>query len=145
MTLKPRLSFNPRVPDPERNSFHSECFACGSRSERGLHLHFEQQGDRISGSITIGTDFQSYEGITHGGIITTLLDAAMVRCLYNVFHQQPFTCRLDVRFRHSVPTNVPVVIKAHIVSKRTNRCAVEAEVRRENQLCVRGQGVFMLR
>lgn len=136
---------NRRKSDSSKQSFHSTCFACGSVSLQGLKLEFQQNGDVISGKTTIEKSFQSYEGIAHGGILTTLLDAAMVRCLFNIFHQQPFTCRLDVRFRNSVPTGVPIEIKARFLSKRSNRCTVEAEIHRKGKLCAQAHGVFMLR
>jgi len=132
-------------PDAGECPFHFTCFACGPDSLKGLRLKFDQRGDCTNCTTTIDSAYQSYQGIAHGGIITTLLDAAMVRCLYNVFRQQPFTCRLDIRFWHSIPTNVPVDIKARVVSKRGNRCTVEAEIFRRCQLHARAHGVFMLR
>jgi acyl-coenzyme A thioesterase PaaI-like protein len=125
--------------------FHETCFACGPESHQGLQLRFRQEGNSICGKTTIRESFQSYDGIAHGGIVTTLLDAAMVRCLHNVFKQEPFTCKLDVRFRSPVPTNALIDITARIVSKRSKRCMVEGEIQYDHTLLARATGVFMLR
>jgi len=125
--------------------FHETCFACGSESNQGLQLRFRQDGNSISGRTRIRKSFQGYDGVAHGGIVTTLLDAAMVRCLHNVFKQEPFTCKLDVRFRLPVPTNVPIDITASVVSRRSNRCMVGGEIRSDNTLLAHATGVFMLR
>jgi len=133
-----------RASNP-RHRFHQSCFACGSTTFQGLRLQFRQDGLSIRGTTIIRKSFQSYDGIAHGGIVTTLLDAAMVRCLHNVYRQEPFTCKLDVRFRLPVPTNVPVGITARIMAKRNNRCSVAAEIRIEENLHAHADGVFMLR
>lgn len=127
------------------NVFHSTCFSCGPKIPHGLHLNFQQDGKSVRCSTVITDSFQSYEGIVHGGIITTIIDAALVNCLHNIFNQDPFTGRLDVRFLHSIPTNVKIDIQAHFVSRRKNLCIGEAMIYRDNQLQVRAVGTFMLR
>ena len=131
--------------DDNINLFHSTCFSCGQNILHGLHLNFQQDDKSVRCSMVITDSFQSYKGIVHGGIIATIIDAALVNCLHNIFKQDPFTGRLDVRFLHSIPTNVKIDIQAHFVSRRKNLCIGEAMLYRDNKLQVRAIGTFMLR
>ena len=56
----------------------STCFACGTENDFGLHLQFKDDTDGCSRDVSIPPHFQSYKGVVHGGIVATLLDAAMV-------------------------------------------------------------------
>lgn len=114
--------------------FHSTCFSYGREVMPGLKLNFIQDGKSVKYSTIISDKFQSYEGIVNGGIITTILDAALINCLHNIFKQDPFTSRLDVRFLHSIPTNVKIDIQAHFVSRRRNLCIGEAMIFRDKQI-----------
>src|SRR6202162_6515957 len=54
------------------------CFACGRKSEIGLHLHFEQQPDgSVRSAVTLEQPYQGWRGLAHGGVVATLLDEAM--------------------------------------------------------------------
>jgi acyl-coenzyme A thioesterase PaaI-like protein len=56
----------------------SSCFACGPDNSRGLRLQFEidEDGEAIAEWIP-DPDLEGFEGIVHGGIISTVLDEAM--------------------------------------------------------------------
>jgi len=125
-------------------SFHKDCFACGEDNKNGLQLHFESNGNRVVCHTSINKLHQSYGGIVHGGIIATLLDAAMVQCLHNKFGKNPLTCRLDIRYREVVPTDSTIIIDAYFRSKRGIYCWAEARILNHDQLCVSAQGTFKL-
>jgi hypothetical protein len=58
------------------------CFACGSRNPQGLHLCFETGPDGcVAAPWQPSPIFQGYEGIIHGGIISTVLDEAMAKAV----------------------------------------------------------------
>ena len=66
-------------------NFHQECFACSQTNEYGLQLQFESNVGEVTCRTEINKPHQSYNGVVHGGIIATLLDAAMVHCLHKEF------------------------------------------------------------
>ena len=49
------------------------CFACGSLNEHGLHLDLHVATDRCWTELVLTEAFQGWDGIAHGGIVTTIL------------------------------------------------------------------------
>jgi len=125
-------------------AFHNECFACGQMNESGLQLQFETDEQRIICRTTIDKLHQSYGGVVHGGIIATLLDAAMVRCLYNQFGQSPLTCRLDIRFMKSIPINKKITIEAFPIRHWGKMCWAEGVIKCNDDIFAKGHGTFKL-
>lgn len=93
------------------------CFACGKDNPIGLKLEFIEDEDGYSTTFTAGPEHQSYDGIMHGGLISTILDEVMVRYLYAKGFTA-VTARLEVRFRQPTPIGVKLTIKAAIQSQR---------------------------
>lgn len=61
------------------------CFVCGKRNPIGLKVDFELDRDnlRIKGRFVPRSEHQGYTGIMHGGLVSTLLDEAMVKLLWD--------------------------------------------------------------
>ena len=126
------------------DGFHSTCFVCGNSNPDGIRLQFLQHDDHIHGEVVVEHRFHGYEGIVHGGIVASILDAAMVRCLHNVFGKDPFTCRLDVRYFRETPIGHRIVVAAHVKSHRRNKCWAEAEILLGQERCAHARGIFKL-
>jgi acyl-coenzyme A thioesterase PaaI-like protein len=87
-----------------RAGLHAGCVACGQRNGQGLRLRFRVgNAGRVESSFGCGTAFQGYPGFLHGGIVATLLDAAMTNCLF-AHGLVGLTGELRVRYRHPVDT-----------------------------------------
>ena len=124
--------------------FHNECFACGPDHEHGLHLHFESSGIRTTCHTEITSTHQSYDGIVHGGILATLLDATMVQCMHNSFGGNPLTSKLDIRWREVVQIDTPLTITACITSRRGTHGWAHATILQNGRVCVTARGTFKL-
>lgn len=103
------------------------CFGCGVKNPIGLHLVFTEADGYYMTEFTAGPEHQGYDGIVHGGIISTLLDEAMARYI-NSKGGMAVTARLEVRYLKSVPIGVPLTIRAHIVSSRKRLYSLAATV-----------------
>ncbi|MBU2636430.1 MAG: PaaI family thioesterase [Bacteroidetes bacterium] len=130
--------------DDKTEIFHYHCFACGQTNQDGLQLQFESKGDQVTCHTTINEQHQGYSGLVHGGIIATLMDAAMVRCLHNRFNQSPLTCRLDIRYLKSIPTNMEITIAAFPKRRRGFMCWAEGVVLCNGHVYAKGRGTFKL-
>ena len=53
------------------------CFACGTANPIGLNLHFYLRGGYLCSDITLGKNYEGWENMAHGGIVSTLLDEVM--------------------------------------------------------------------
>lgn len=103
------------------------CFACGPRNPIGLKLTFEFDGDRYVTRFTPKQEHQGYVGVTHGGIVSTVLDEVMARLLCVRGYQAP-TAELTVRLKRPARTGHELTFLGWIVGERGRviDCAAEA-------------------
>lgn len=98
----------------------ANCFACGMENQYGLKLPFYGDGElRAVCEYTISNHFQGFPGVAHGGIVTTILDEALVRAFMTKDPNRfMYTAKLTVRFRKHVPTEQPLKIVGEVVKDR---------------------------
>ena len=58
------------------------CFACGLDNPYGLKLDFRIEGDCFVTETTLAREYQSYTGVAHGGIVSTLLETTLPQALH---------------------------------------------------------------
>lgn len=76
------------------------CFVCGKANPIGLKLDFAVIDNVYTSYFTPDERYQSYDGILHGGIISTLLDEITGKYVWVLNDYKPsFTGRLEVRYR----------------------------------------------
>ena len=137
-----------RATDPAAENLgaclHPRCVLCGPRNPWSLGLQFQPAGDGggVQATFRGHERLQGYEGLLHGGVIASLLDAAMTHCL---FHHQvhAVTARLEISYLEPVPLGVPLVIRARPVSMRPTLCRLEAEVEWEGRTLATATARFM--
>lgn len=103
------------------------CFACGPDNPIGLHLDFHFAEEKYVAEKTLPHEYQSYEGVVHGGIVTTMLDEAMGGCLYSS-GEKAVTARLDVRYRKPTPVGEQLVITGWEESRRGSFVNMKATI-----------------
>lgn len=103
------------------------CFACGKDNPIGLQLVFIEKDDCYSTTFTAGPEHQGYDGIMHGGLVSTILDEVMARYIYAKGFNA-VTARLDVRFRQPTPIGQQMTATAKIVGKRGNMYELVGEI-----------------
>ena len=110
------------------NSAH--CFACGLENQFGLKLKFYSQGeDTAVCNYQVAEQYQGFPGVVHGGIVSCLLDEALVRAfMAGDPNRLMYTARITVRFRHNVPTQQPLKIVGTIVKDRGRMGEAKAEL-----------------
>lgn len=115
----------------QREQANQWCFGCGRQNPIGLKLEFTEENDLYSTKFTAGPEHQSYDGIVHGGIISTLLDEITARYLYSKGYNA-VTARLEVRFRKPTPIGVELTATSKIISQRRNIYEVEGIIKLPN-------------
>ena len=120
------------------------CFACGEDNPISLGLKFEKVGDKkVRAEFSPKDVHQGYDGIMHGGLITTLLDEAMAKVL-SLNEIPALTARMSIRFKHPVPIETDLIVIAEIIKNKTGLYFTEAEVRnKEGKLFAQAEAKFM--
>jgi len=93
--------------------FHKNCFACGAYSKGGLKLEFKLLKDNtLYGEFKISNNYQGYENLSHGGIISTILVSSMINLFYMKDSLKLKTAKLNICFRRSMPTEKTFTVSA---------------------------------
>lgn len=120
---------------------HPLCIACGF-SPAGLGLAFRFDGREVTASFGCGARYQGYPDRLHGGVIATLLDAAMTHCLF-AHGVTAVTATLDVRYRHPVPVGRDAEVRARIRETHDPLYVMEGEIVQGDQVRVTARAKFM--
>ena len=126
-------------------AFHPTCFACGSSNGHGLQMKFKRGQNGSTCTVSIAPRFQSYEGVVHGGIVATLLDAAMIHTLKGDRDKDPLTCRLEIRFLRAAPLREVMTVNARRAGNRGRVLLADAELLCSGVCYARARGAFILR
>lgn len=108
-----------------------KCFACGSENNRGLKLVFSYAEDYAKSSFTPPADLQGYKDITHGGIVSTLLDEVMVHSVLKD-GAMPATAEITVRFKKPMIIGQPVIIEGWVTKRASRLIETRGSVKRES-------------
>lgn len=111
------------MPERVKEDTHY-CFGCGERNPIGLKLRFQWEGELLTGVFTPQEEHQGYPGMTHGGIIATLLDEVMANALFSkgIF---VVTAEMNVRYIHKVPTGKELRLCSRLVNHQKRLYEVE--------------------
>lgn len=80
-------------------------------------MRFYDNGrDEVVSDYLVSDDFQSYPGIVHGGVVAAMLDEAVCRvAMIGDHHHFMMSVKLEVKYRHPVPTGQPLSIVGRAV------------------------------
>ncbi|EOI6441436.1 TPA: PaaI family thioesterase [Yersinia enterocolitica] len=107
---------------------HECCMVCGSseNTPNALELIFSQQQDgSVCATYEVNHKHQGYSGLLHGGMTSTLLDAAMTHRLF-MEGIQALTAELTVRFISPVSLGQTLMVCARLVGQRRGVYQLEA-------------------
>ena len=121
---------------------HSGCIACRSLDRGGLGLRFESLPDgSVSSTFACDPTYQGYPDRLHGGIVATLLDAAMTHCLF-AHGVHAVTARLNIRFRHPVEIDARADVQAWVTRNASPLYETQAELCQNGRVCVIADAKF---
>jgi uncharacterized protein (TIGR00369 family) len=106
---------------------NGKCFVCGKNNPCGLKLSFTLIDGKITSEFTPSVLHQGYKDITHGGIITALLDEAMIQAALSE-GVSPVTAEINVRFKKPLIAGDRSHIEAVIVKKGTRLIEARAQM-----------------
>ena len=128
-----------------RRAAHARCFVCGRPHEGGLNLDFAVCDDgAVEAAFDCAACYQGYDGVLHGGVTASLLDAAMTNCLF-ARGIAAVTAEMTVRYRHPIAVGMPRIVQARAGRAQPPLHLVEAEIVQEGQVRARAAGKFMER
>lgn len=111
---------------PIHASPNSACFVCGKENPAGLGLVFHRQEEGGMAALwSPGSRWEGFQGIIHGGVVSTVLDEAMSKAV-SAAGCEALTAELRIRFRRPVPSDGRFRIKGWIVKRSKRLIETEA-------------------
>ena len=93
------------------------CFACGELNEHGLQLKLHLGERRSWTEFVLDERFEGWQGVTHGGILATILDEVMAWALV-AEDNWGVTARMTIDFKRPVAVGTNVRAEGWIVRNR---------------------------
>ena len=124
----------------QTRQIHADCHLCGDLGPLRFALLAPGQ---VCGEFIGRRHHQGYPGLIHGGVISSLLDAAMTHCLFSLGHQA-LTAELQVRFLAPAPLQTPLRLTGRLLSQRRQLFQLEAELREGDRPLARASAKFLL-
>ena len=104
---------------------NANCVVCGVRNTNGLQLDFRSGPDGVEALWVPTKSWQGFQGVVHGGIISTVLDEAMSKAVI-ARGWEALTVDLRVRLRRRVTPGEELRICGWVVEKHKRRILTEA-------------------
>jgi len=95
------------------------CFVCGSRNQQGLHLEFSYapESGEATAEVAFPPHLQGWSGLTHGGLLATVLDEAMIKAAAGR-GWKCVTRQMTVSYLRPVPTVARYHLRGTVVRER---------------------------
>jgi acyl-coenzyme A thioesterase PaaI-like protein len=130
------------IPKLEGNN----CFACGTTNPIGLNLNFYRQGEWVCSDITLEKNYEGWENMAHGGIVSTLLDEVMSWAV--IYFRRIFfvTRSLKIKYIRPVPLYRLLTVKGKIIEGQNRRlCTARGLIQDEGKnILARGDATFAI-
>jgi len=111
------------------------CFICGKENPIGFKAEFtvDPVKRRAETRVCIGAEFQGWQGVTHGGIISALLDEicaqACMCCGLSVV-----TGEIRIRYKAPVPTGSVVTVLGEVTGERRRLVDVKGRIELDGRI-----------
>jgi uncharacterized protein (TIGR00369 family) len=119
------------------------CFVCGEKNPSGLHLGFRLQDGKVFAEFIPQKIHQGYKDIVHGGIISSIIDEAMVKAA--LMQGMPaVTAEITVRFKNPLMAGEKLIVEAEIVNKSRRIIETSAIIKKQdNTLIAEGRAKLL--
>jgi uncharacterized protein (TIGR00369 family) len=121
----------------------NRCFICGKDNPIGLKAEFiiDPEQRRAETRVRIGDTFQGWQGITHGGIISALLDEICAQaCMGSGI--MVVTSEIKIRYRLPVPTGSLVTVIGEVVGERRRLVDVKGRLELDGKVMAEAEVVM---
>ena len=132
-----------KIPLPKPQGHH--CFACGTANPIGLQLQFYRDDNSICSDIVLGKEYEGWENMAHGGIVSTLLDEVMSWTL--IYFKRAFfvTRKIQIKYVRPVPIGEPIAVRGSILRGDSQITVAKGVVLdKEGKLLARSEAEFAM-
>jgi uncharacterized protein (TIGR00369 family) len=105
------------------------CFVCGNQNPVGLKLnfHYDEKNDEMVSNTAFPRHFQGWQGVLHGGLISTVLDEIMIKAAAQK-GLKCVTAELNIKFKKPALLKKEFTIKGKVSEIRRRIVLTEGSV-----------------
>jgi uncharacterized protein (TIGR00369 family) len=120
------------------------CFVCGNENPHGLRILFHLADDHVFTCFTPKIGQMGYPGITHGGVLASLLDETMGWAPCAARHQFCVSTEIKIEYLQPVPIGQQIIVEGRVKELKKKLCLAEGIIRDEKgTLYARGEGKYL--
>jgi hypothetical protein len=123
-----KIDFSIFTQSPLPYEWAGNCFGCSPKNPAGFHLHFWFHNEECWSKCRIPNHFCGFDGITHGGIVATLLDEIAAWALGAYFEAFGFTTIAQIKYLKPVPTETELILHGVVLTKDRNKPKTVASI-----------------
>ena len=120
------------------------CFVCGKSNRSGLRLDFRKEGDKVVSEFVPLKCHQGFKDIVHGGIISAVLDEAMVKAVLSL-GIGAVTAEITVRLKNPLFVGDKAFIEAEIKTMGKRLIETYSLIRKEDNTLIAESSAKLLR
>jgi len=122
----------------------NRCFVCGPVNSIGLKLVFRIEDDVCRSEFSPSEMHCGYDGVTHGGIIFSVLDDVMGNWIH-LKGIRAYTAKCDIRYKDNLPTGTKVRVEGRCIKRRGRLIVMGGKMIRDdtNEIVAETQASFM--
>ncbi len=105
------------------------CFGCSPNNPHGLKLRFRHAERGCVTKYSIPDSLCGFDGLAHGGILSTILDETAAWALFAHLGRFAVTRELTTRFIKPVATNMEIIVEGQVVSHDKVKAQVRCSIR----------------
>ena len=123
----------------------NHCFVCGTGNPIGLDVRFRLEGGVCRAEFTPDDAHVGYDGVTHGGILFSLLDDVMANLVF-LRGERCYTAKAEVRYRRPLPVGTPVQLEGRQQRRKGRLALLEGRILRQDsgEVVAEATGRFMI-
>jgi len=122
------------------------CFGCGTENPIGLNLKPYRQGEHVCSDIILQKNYEGWENMAHGGIVSTLLDEVMSWTV--IYFRRIFfvTRTLKTKYLRPVPLHKPLTVKGTMLeTENTHLCKAKGVIQNEDEeILAKAEGTYAI-
>uniref|UniRef100_A0A7C4Y5E7 Acyl-coenzyme A thioesterase THEM4 n=1 Tax=candidate division WOR-3 bacterium TaxID=2052148 RepID=A0A7C4Y5E7_UNCW3 len=113
----------------------NRCFMCGKENPIGLKMEIKYENGEARSEIFLDKNYEGYNGIIHGGIISAILDEIAVYAALSI-NKICLTYEISVRFKKPVHSGKKYYAFGKVIEEKGRIVICESEIKDEdNNIC----------
>jgi uncharacterized protein (TIGR00369 family) len=123
---------------------NQSCYVCGKKNPIGLAVDFviDKDARTIKAAFIPVDAHQGYEGIVHGGILSSLLDEAMAKLAFTV-GLPAVTAEITVKFKAPAAPGQELLVTGRLTQETRRLILAEAKIERGPVVIAEAKGKLL--